>query len=314
MQPQLEIRRYTPQERTLWDSIIKNAANATFLFLRDYMEYHADRFVDFSLMIFDKSRLIAILPASRHNNNVVSHGGLTYGGIITQPQVSSLQLLHIFECIKQFLRKEGIENWIYKPVPHIYHKYPHEAELYALYRSGAIRTACNLSSTIDLTAPLPYSQLRRRGIKKAVKSGITISSSDRYAEFWEILEANLQERHSVTPVHTLQEITYLHNLFPQNIQLHTATIDNEVLAGCLIYNTGEVAHAQYISASPKGKELGALDMLFDNLISSSYTSCRYFDFGISTEDNGNYLNQGLLSQKEGFGARGCVYETYLIEL
>lgn len=309
-----EIRRYTPQDKEAWDNMIECSANGTFLFKRDYMEYHAHRFVDSSLMIYSKDKLVAILPATLHDNEINSHGGLTYGGFVSQAQLTSVQSLDIFETVSHYFREQGIACWNYKPVPHIYHTYPHDSELYALYRLQAERTACNLSSTIDLTAPLRYAELRRRGIKRAQKCGVTITQNDDFEPFWKVLEENLQERHQVLPVHSLDEITLLHSRFPQHIQLHTALLNGQVVAGCVVFNTGQVAHAQYISASPEGKKCGALDMLFAHLIEQVYSTCRYFDFGISTEEGGKYLNSGLLSQKEGFGARGTIYETYRINL
>lgn len=314
MNRSIEIKRYCPQEQEAWDDAVKTSANGTFLFLRNYMEYHAHRFEDFSLMIYDRGKLIALLPASKHNDIVISHGGLTYGALITAATVSSLQIQYIVESIAHYLRNEGLKQWHYKPTPHIYHSYPHEAELYALSRLGAIRTACSLASVIDLESPLRYAELRRRCIKRAQQQHITIGLSNDFAPFWEILTHNLQERHQVNPVHTLQEIELLYNRFPHQITLHTATLQGEVVAGCVIYDTGRVAHAQYIAASPAGKSCGALDLLFAHLIEKEYRHCRYFDFGISTEQGGKILNEGLLAQKEGFGARGIIYETYTIAL
>lgn len=314
MTKSIEIKKYCKSQQAQWDALVRASASGTFLFLRDYMEYHAHRFVDFSLMIYERNKLVALHPASRHDNKIVSHGGLTYGGFLALPELSSEKMLSIFDAVADYLRQQEIQTWEYKVVPYIYQLYPHAAEEYALYRLNASRIACNLSSAIDLATPLQYAELRRRCIKRAQKQGVTIHAENNFEPFWEILQDNLQERHGVKPVHSLQEITLLHNLFPNQIQLHTAMLNNKVVAGCVVYNTGRVAHAQYISASPEGKECGALDLLFAHLIENVYTSCRYFDFGISTEEGGNILNQGLLSQKEGFGARGVLYETYRIEL
>jgi hypothetical protein len=314
MSDKLQIRRYEPQNKSEWDALVKASAGGTFLFLRDYMEYHAHRFTDYSLMIYNESRLLALLPATRHDEEVVSHGGLTYGGFVALPELTSMQMLKLFEVVATYMREQGIRYWYYKPVPYIYQCYPHAAEQYALYIMGAKRTACNLSSAIDLSQPLKYAQLRRRGIKRAVKSGVNIAEWQDFGSFWFILEANLQERHGVSPVHTRDEMVLLQERFPHNIKLHTACIGDRVVAGCVVYNTGIVAHVQYISASPEGKECGALDYLFDYLIEQEYSGCKYFDFGISTEQNGMKLNTGLLSQKEGFGARGVLYETYCITL
>ncbi len=314
MVAELDIRPYYPQYKRVWDAEVNASAGGTFLFMRDYMEYHAHRIVDFSLMIYRNNKLLALLPASIHDDAVVSHGGLTYGGFIARPEVTSMQMLSLFEAVADYMRDRGIKSWYYKSVPYIYRSYPYAAEEYALYKMNAVRTACNLSSAVALSTPLRYAQLRRRGIKRACQCGVTLQTGGDYAPFWKILEENLQERHGVQPVHSLYEITLLQERFPDNIKLHTACVENRVVAGCVVYNTGRVAHAQYISASPEGKACGALDYLFARLIEHEYSACNYFDFGISTEQNGTLLNTGLLSQKEGFGARGVVYETYCITL
>ncbi len=314
MHTTLDIRRYTAQQRAEWDEMVNRSVNGTFLFLRNYMEYHADRFEDHSLMVYNDTRLLAVLPATRHNDTIISHGGLTYGGIVTRAATTSQQLINIFNSLSQHLRNEGFKTWIYKPVPHIYHSYPYEGEQYALFKARASHTACNLSSAIELSCRMRYADLRRRGVKRALLNGVDLIESNDYAPFWQVLENCLQERHGVKPVHSLEEITLLHNRFPQNIRLHTACKEGVVIAGCVVYNTGTVAHAQYISASQQGKDCGALDLLFAHLIEQEYSTCRYFDFGISTEEGGNILNSGLLSQKEGFGARGITYDTYRITL
>lgn len=310
----LTAKIYDPQDKAVWDDLTMRSAGGTFLFLRDYMEYHASRFDDYSLLFYRKGVPIAIFPANRQGDTVISHDGLTYGGIVAGPETSTAQILDIFDTLTAFLRESGIRHLVYKCVPYIYQRYPHAGDLYALYRAGATRIACNLSSTIEPARQQPYAELRRRGIKKALRAGVTIGESDDYAPFWEILSHNLREKFNTAPVHSLEEITMLHARFPNQIKLYTATLHNTTLAGTVIYDTGEVAHAQYICASPEGKQTGALDLLFARLIETTYSGHRYFDFGISTEQNGTYLNTGLLSQKEGFGARGTLYEIYRVDL
>lgn len=310
----LTVKMYDPHDKTAWDDLVMRSAGGTFLFLRDYMEYHASRFTDCSLLFCRKERPIAIFPANRQGDTVISHGGLTYGGIITLPETSTAQILEIFDALTTFLKQSGCRHLIYKCVPYIYQRYPHAGDLYALYRAGATRIACNLSATVELKRQLPFAELRRRGIKKALHAGVTINESNDFTPFWEILSHNLQEKFNTSPVHSLEEITLLHSRFPDRIRLYTATLNGTTVAGTVVYDTGEVAHAQYISASPEGKQTGALDLLFARLIETTYADHHYFDFGISTEQNGAFLNTGLMTQKEGFGARGTLYEIYRVEL
>ena len=44
-----KVFKYTAENKIEWDHFIATAKNATFLFQRDFMDYHQDRFEDFSL-------------------------------------------------------------------------------------------------------------------------------------------------------------------------------------------------------------------------------------------------------------------------
>lgn len=310
--------RYTPEQSHLWDDFAQNARNATLLHLRQYMDYHASRFSDCSLLFTDdKDRLCGLLPANTDatQTTVYSHQGLTYGGLLLAPKTSYDTAAAMLDTAQIYYRKNGATRLIYKPVPHIYASYPSEEDLYWLFRHQATLHSRAISSCIDLTCPLPFSTLRRRKAKKAQHAGISTQYSDNWANFWDILTNVLQTRHGVRPVHTLDEICLLHNRFPSHIRLFTAEKDHEVLGGCVVYLTRNVAHIQYIAASDEGFALGALDILFCSLMQQMQTSGkRYLDFGISTENGGQILNEGLLFQKEGFGGRAVVYDTYELPL
>jgi hypothetical protein len=73
-------------------------------------------------------------------------------------------------------------------------------------------------------------------------------------------------------------------------------------------------HAQYVAATEEGKKLGAIDLVIDHIINTAFAHKTYFDYGISTENGGWHLNENLIHQKEGFGARGTVYNIYTIDL
>ncbi len=310
----MEIYRYPAAYHRDWNDFVNESSNGTFLFLREYMEYHADRFADYSLLIYEGKKLLALLPANRTGDVLYSHAGLTYGGLIVTTRNTAVQILAIMQLIADFLRKEGFVKWVYKCVPHIYHRYPSEADLYALFRLNARQVGCNISSTVQLDCPLRLQTNRRRCMKKALQAGLRVAETTDFEPFWAVLETNLQERFHVSPVHSLAEIELLHSRFPDRIRLFVTMRGDEVLAGSVIYDTGIVVHAQYISASPEGKALGALDLLYVNLISEVFAKRKWFDFGQSTEDMGHYLNEGLIAQKEGFGGRGVAYNIYEIML
>ena len=312
----IDIIKYNSNMKDCWDAFVKASKNGTFLFMRDYMDYHGDRFTDHSLMFYCDNRLLAILPANIRNeeHTLVSHGGLTYGGFIMQPNTKARDMIEIVEELKRYMQETGIEKLIYKPVPYIYNRVPSEEPLYALFHAGARLSARAISTSIDNGERIKFSQLRKRCISKALKAGIECHDSNDYNKFWEILTDVLQSRHDCTPVHTIEEITLLHSRFPNNIKLYTAESNSTPIAGIVVYETGTTAHFQYIAASDEGCSIGALDMLIAHLIEKVYAHKRYIDFGISTEQGGTYLNEGLIKQKEGFGGRAVVYDTYELSI
>jgi hypothetical protein len=311
----MKIKLYTPELKNVWDDFVSKSKNGTFLFYRDFIEYHGDRFNDYSLLFYNDDVLFALMPGHISDKIYYSHRGLTYGGLIMGVQTTACDVLTIFEHLTVTFRHQGVKQIVYKAIPHIYHQLPAEEDLYALFRYKAVLSERNISSTICLANKLKYNDSRKNGLKKAAKSDLRVEQSDDLAAFWQILSGSLKERYNKLPVHSLSEITYLKEKFPEQIQLFAVLNSRkEMLGGCLIFETDTVAHAQYTAATEEGKSFGAIDMVIDYIINEVYPDKKYFDYGISTEDNGHYLNENLIYQKEGFGARGIVYDIYTIYL
>lgn len=308
--------QYVPAHRELWNRFVKSSKNGTFLFDRSYMDYHSDRFTDCSLMFYKKGSLLAMLPANwlKDEKTVQSHGGLTYGGLITGSNFTAENALEVFSCAIERMKKNlGARRWIYKPIPYIYSTLPSDEDLYALSRNGATIKKREISSIVDLSKRIPMSTLRKRGFKKAAKNGLTIEEGNFNGDievYWNMLTELLKEKYSSHPVHTLDEIRLLQSRFPDNIRLFVARAGQEIVAGTLVYDTGTVAKTQYIASSAQGRASGALDMLFSTMMDDIFKDHRYIDYGTSTLMGSNNLNEGLISQKEGFGARAVVYDTY----
>lgn len=309
----INIERYTAEKAAEWDEFVAKSKNGTFLFDRNYMDYHADRFADFSLMFYnDKHKLCALLPANIADGTLYSHQGLTYGGLVTDGKTKAETVIGCFSELRGYLMSQGISRFIYRAIPYIYFTQPSDEDLYALF------TVCNshllerdISSTIYLTDRLGFIESRRSGIRKAQREELTIAESEDYHTFWDILEANLMEQHGVKPVHTVDEIMLLHSRFPKNIRLFVAQKDGKTIGGTVLYVTSTTIHSQYISASHEGKNCGAIDLLFDHIINDeAFSNYKYFDFGKSTGKDCHMLNRNLLFQKEGFGARAVCYDTY----
>ncbi|MBD9229675.1 MAG: GNAT family N-acetyltransferase [Prevotella sp.] len=311
----MEIRRYRREDKELWNSFVSKARNATFLFDRNYMDYHADRFDDNSFMFYHKGKLKAVLPANVAGDTLYSHQGLTYGGLLLDKKATVEDVLECFDSLNSWLRENGISKVVYKALPWIYQQYPSEEDLYALtWKCKAQLISRNIASTIVIDNKLKFAESRKSGIRKALSLNIEVGESNDVDGFWHVLEDNLGNRYNAKPVHTASEMKLLMSRFPNNIRLYVAKMNGEIVGGTLIYVTPQVVHTQYISASVEGKKHGALDLLFDYIINKVYANCRYFDFGKSTEQGGAYLNEPLIFQKEGFGGRGVCYDWYQWEL
>lgn len=306
-----EIVRYTADKAKEWNQFVAESKNGTFLFDRHYMDYHSDRFEDYSLMFYRDGGLYALLPANREDNILWSHRGLTYGGIIMNAESTAARIQQLFRELNDYLRADGFIKVVYKPVPHIFHRIPSEEDIYSLFSvCDAKLIDRSISSTLILQYPLKWHRDRRYGINKAKAHDVTVDESQDLKGFWEVLTFNLKNKYDSCPVHSLEEIELLHDRFPQQIRLFTASKDGKVLGGTVLYITSTVVHTQYISANLEGKQWRVIDALFDYLLHECDWQQRYFDFGTSNEEDGRILVEPLIYQKEGFGGRGICYDWY----
>ena len=310
----VELIRYTDHYKNQWDQLILSSRNGTFILYRDYLNYHSDKFKDLSFIILKKGRIEAVIAGNQSDSTFYTHQGLTYGGIISTANIVTTDILEIFQLLNIELKKYGIKKVVYKAIPSIYHTMPCQEDIYGLSINNAIKIACCISTTIFIGNKLPFKELRKRGINKSLREGVYIEESKDYQLFWDILQTNLSDKYNGKPTHSLNEIIYLNSTFPEHIKLYVAKLNRMIIAGVVLYVTSNVVHVQYIGANEQGKKFGALDLIFDELINRTYATCTYFDFGISTENMGNYLNNNLIYQKEGFGGRGIVYEIYSYDI
>ena len=324
---------YSVNYKEIWDEFVRESKNGTFLFERDFMDYHADRFFDCSVLVFErdvqnsdslpgKEGLKAVFPANwvEEEHTVYSHQGLTYGGLVMDAEITQQEVLDIMQTLMQYYRDMlQATRMVYKPVPYIYSAYPTGEDLYALFRANARLTARNVSSVVSQRNQLRMRTLRQRQAKKALDNNLYINrlvdgDTEGLHQFWTLLTEVLMEHHHVRPVHTEEEISLLMQRFPREIKVYLVMHNEHIVAGCMVFVTEQVAHIQYIAADEDGRKFGALDLLFRHLILERYKQMEFVDFGISTENGGQWLNNGLIFQKEGFGARAVCYDQYEIKL
>ncbi len=307
----MHILQYEAKLSNDWDYFIKSSKNGTFMLNRNYMDYHSDRFTDNSLMFYDDDKLAAIIPASLHGNELISHGGLTYGGIITDKKMTVQKMLAVFSSLKKYLKENNISKLIYKRVPSIYYTYPSDEDLYALFINDAKLIRRDISTTIALHNKIAFSKGKKWGVSKAKQANVEVKKFQDFGLFFRYENLILKQKYKTSATHSVQEMSFLASLFPNNIEMFGGFINNEFLSGVIVYKTETVIHAQYIVTTEKGRELLAFELIMDYMVNSNYCSnAKYFDFGISTEQNGRYLNEGLIRQKEMFGGRATTYDFY----
>jgi hypothetical protein len=280
------------------------------------MDYMRDKVLDCSLMVRDAAgSAIAVLPGCiEEDGTYLSHGRLTYGGFVTSRSMRLPAMLSVFESCMDWLSAANVRTLIYKTVPHIYHRAPAEEDRYALFLLGATWTRSGMLAVVDRASRIEYQERRRRAVKKARQNGLTVRLSEDYATYWRILTELLRERHGCDPVHSLAEIEHLHRTFPDNIRLYACFEGDAMRAGIVVYLSGRVARCQYIASSAEGRRTGALDLVLDHLISEGCHGAAFIDLGTSDEQHGRILNQGLMEQKEGFGARAVALDQYRIDV
>lgn len=305
------IRRYRKEDQKTWDKYVSQARNATFLFYRNYMDYHADRFEDFSLMFYVDNHLHSILPANIKGDTLYSHQGLTYGGLVMNIDVTASDVVQLFRELNDWLRAAGISKVVYKPVPWVYHQHASEEDLYPLFWiCNAKVVSRDIGTVIFMQQHLRWRKDRRRRLRRAKELCVEVRREDNFRAFWPVLEKNLADRHGVRPVHTVEEMELLHSRFPKNIVQYNAYFEGQVVAGLTFYLSPQVLHGQYCSSTPLGKQIGAVDAIYEQAMYEDFPVFEYLDFGRSTEGDGSILNGGLIAQKEGFGGRAICYDTY----
>lgn len=306
--------KYSSDKKNQWDEFIKSSKNGLFMFYRDYMEYHSDRFIDNSLMFYENEKLISVFPASVSDKVLLSHGGLTFGGFVTDSSMKQHHMNDLFESLLNYSKQNDIQEIIYKQIPHIYHKIPAEEDLYSLFCINASINKIEAATVIDLQNRPKISKGRKAQITRAKREGVVFEESYEFEKFINLENDVLGEYHNATAVHTGKELELLHNRFPEQIKLYVGKHGENIVAGCLLFVYENLVHTQYLAANDWARENGALDLVIFTLIEKFKDNKKWFDFGKSTEGDGKILNKGLISQKEGFGGRTFVYQTWKISL
>ncbi len=311
MLPNYTVKKYTKEAYSSWNDFIKNSKNGTFLFHREFMEYHADRFQDFSVMIYNDKTLIGLFPANIVDNIIYSHQGLTYGGLLLLDSIGGEKVRNILFAIVNFYKKNQIQTIFIKSIPIFYHTKPaHEFTFFVSDLGGNIYER-HLNLAIDYRLPLRIHKSKLKNYEKRKNLGFSIEETLDFSGFWnKVLIPRLAKKHKTLPVHSLEEISLLKNKFPEFIKQYTIRLEGRILAGITIFISNQVVKSQYGAVTNEGEKHRALDFLFISLI-KKYKELEFvfFDMGTVTEDN-----FGLLKQKEELGCEIYTQDFYRVEV
>lgn len=306
----IEVVPYRADLDGAWNYFNRQAKNGLFLFDRGFLSYHGDRFTDASLMAYADGKLVALLPAAFGGSAeyIVSHPGLTFGGVILAPDTRGDLAIEAIEAILDTVKARGATELMVRMIPSYLTSRP-AAELdYVLWRRGFKLFRRDLSSIVPLPNTHKLNSSKRQALAKAHKSAL-VTGPGSLSEFHALLSKVLQSRHGTTPVHSLAELRLLAERFPDAIALRTAVSNGETVAGALLFRYSTGWHTQYMAVSDYGRTVGALDLVVTEAIAEAEADgAACFSFGISTVDDGYTLNPGLLWQKEAFGARAVVHD------
>jgi hypothetical protein len=310
------VKLYQKSDYEKWNAFISKAKNATFLFHRDFMEYHKDRFQDYSLMVYDDEKLIAVLPANKVGDSVHSHQGLTFGGVIYDNAVNGEKAELILDSLLAFLIGNSIDVFYLKQIPPFYLLNGNAEIDFFLIQRGAVLYRKEMNLGINLSMPLSVSKSKLKHFRKIDKLDLEIVEQNDLTPFWnQVLIPRLLEKHKANPVHTLKEITFLKESFPENIKQYSVYYKDEILAGITIFMSNNIVKSQYGATTQKGEQMRAMDYLFIKLIEKyKQQGIHFFDMGIVGENNERGYNPGLLKQKEELGCTIYNQDFYKLEL
>ena len=309
------VRKYTSADYLQWNDFINQAKNATFLFHRDFMEYHQDRFEDYSLLVEDEKSWIAVLPANRVEDEVFSHQGLTYGGLVYRDNFDETTVISIFESIVNHLKINHFKTFYIKPILTFYvDKNFIEIES-SLVQKNANLYRKDMNLVIDFKSNYSISKSKLKHFRRVSSLGLEIREDNNFQLFWnDVLIPRLKEKHRAKPVHSVEEIMHLHSKFPQNIKQFNVYFDNEIIAGITLFVFKNGVKSQYGATTSVGEKMRALDFLFITLINEFKDKVAFFDMGTVSENQGKSFNPGLLKQKEELGCSISSQDFYSLEL
>lgn len=298
--------KLVPYEQFLkadWDFVLDNSAENLFLFKREFMEYHKDRFIDSSLMLFKDDKAIGIVPCNIKQEFVFSHQGLSFGGIILIEGLDQDDILIIIEILLKFWNQIGIKKVEIKLIPIIYCGKTQNSIKELLFEKGFKLQSSVQTFVIDMSTS-HKSRVGRWKLRNSHRKDFQIMEVNDFSGFWNhVLIPLYHERIGVPPTHTVEEINQLKSRNQNHIRQFVISLsDHQILAGITVFEYKSVAKFQYIAATNLGKKLRALDFLMEYLLKTKFARKKYIDLGTVHDPKTGIPQKGLIDWKVSWHA------------
>lgn len=299
----LAVERYTEAFRDQWDDLVEASPTGTIQQTRRFLDYHGERFDDFSLVVTEqrsgRPRTIAVLPLARTSaDRAVSHPGAAHGGLVARTPLGIERTVAALESIESFLVRIGLTSIQYRPSPATFHSVTCEDDTAALALLGA--SVCSrVPNTVVDTRVTELGRERNR--RFARRAGCTSSETQDSTGIHILLCETLDRRHRVRPVHTNEQLLDLKKRFPHDVRFFETYHEEKLVAGVITFQLNRATHIQYMCSSPEGFIVRALDNTIELVAQEMPAHSCYLSLGISTSPDGLELNPGLARFKEKFG-------------
>lgn len=294
---------------------MNDSRNGTLLHTRRFLAYHPEgTFTDASLMFYKDDHLAAVLTAAAVEQDekkiLTSHPGASYGGLVLSPKYGMKETGEIIEGLMTYAAQNGYAGirLFRLPPPSVRKKYSDDQE-YWLYQKGwkvfrfELATSLFLKGLTEETLLESYEGKCRNAVRQGMKGGATVSLSTDVDQFWPVLEETLNARHGTKPTHTAEAFKALCASCPGEVRLLAAEHEGKIIAGIVFMTLHNKAlYTLYIAQNFEYQNLRPLPLLVHEVAKLALTEGRdVLHFGISTEDGGKEVNEGLFFFKESFG-------------
>ena len=311
----LSIKKYNKTYLHEWNNFILLANNGTIFHNRLFLSYHLDRkFLDFSLLFYNKKELIAILPAAKQIEKkkkiLYSHPGASYGGFVFKKNLDFEIIDCIINDLSQYCTRNDFNSIFLINTPDIYFKIPDQSLDYLLHWNGYSPKELYISHVVNLKADNLYhllKKIKKRYLNNAMnKMNLLFEETNNFDIFYNLLALN-KKKYKADPTHSLEELKHLHKLLPKSIKLIIKFILNKKIS-LVFYNI--------IDENFRKTQLASFQ-LFNCMKISKSLGIQLIDFGVShTPELKNPFTpkKSLIKFKEQFGAKGVIRSAYQKEL